>query len=206
MGVVILDRQHGWKSNTNFHAGVSKESLREVDLTRMIIAGMWDQLEHSGHKVYIFTVGTYRARHQEAARLAKLHSREKVVYLAQHINSIEGAEKGRAVYFYDKRSLRGRQLAEELEARMDGAFEFNRVTKTLECYDDSDKANGWLHRPFTTIEGIYDGPANLCGVCSEPVRMQDMPLSTTGKSLFRILHTVAQRQSSAVNAFLRSWA
>ena len=108
---------------------------------------------------------SYARRHTEAARLAKDAPGTRWLYVQCHLNSAE-RDPRYGLVGYDPRSgggkLAARSLASALERHLSAAIGSARA----------EAAEGGWSRMLGTIEGIWDGPDNLCGVCYEPAFIQ----------------------------------
>ena len=170
--IVVLDRQHVGKPGRNdLGAGVDLDNNgvidfdeREANLTPILIAACKKALETAGATVYVFQSGSYWSRHQRAIEVAETHPDALVVYVAQHLNAGGGSY---SAGFYDERSRNGAKLAMNIAGAFSAA-DLPGVSRTItrQCGPTGDWVNA-----YSTIKGIYAGPANICGYCSEPVFM-----------------------------------
>lgn len=162
--ITILDIQHAGRASRPSDMGaaydldgdghVGEAGEREVDLVRGYVEAARSALTRCGHTVAVLTDGEYGTRHAEAIRLAK--TANKAVYLACHVN----AGRGRyALVRPDSRSTGGARFARTLLRHLEGVAEL--PTGKLWPMGPTDR--GW-----SCIDGIYDGPAWLCGVLVEP--------------------------------------
>lgn len=186
--IAILDWQHHGKPGRNdrgasFDVNGDGELEYETELTRGYIDAAAHVLESAGHHVYIFDDGTYRSRHARANTIARAIA-EPVAYLACHLNA-GGGDYG--MVLYDWRSGGGAQLASELvKALSPRLAEVGRSRTMLSSPDQ------W-GRAWSTIRGIYDGPAHISGACLEPAFMDTSkhhPLFTS-EGLKRIGEAIA---------------
>lgn len=111
------------------------------------------------------TFGSLSGRQARAADLIQTHLRAYpsglAVYLACHVNAGPGGTSPSLV-LYDERSLMGRAAAESV-ARRCGLR--GRVQGT--------HAGDWTSRAWNTIRGIWSAPAGSCGLCLEPLDLND---------------------------------
>jgi len=152
--LVILDRQHHGKPGKD-DQGASFEGLVEVDLTAAYIDHAKTALEVAGVEVLVLQWGRYSQRHAYARAVADA-APEKVVYVACHVNA-GGGSYGLACH--DSRSRAGARLSEAIAAELG--------TLTGKARADGASPARWSNA-YSTIEGIYEGPASLSGVCFEP--------------------------------------
>ena len=170
--IAILDRQHAGKPNRNdLGAGVDLDGDGEIDndereanLTPILIKACKRRLLAAGAEVIVIETGSYWKRHQRANEIAQTNPDAMVVYVAQHLNAGGGSY---SAGFYDERSRNGAKLAMNI-AGVHSEAELAGVSRTItrQCGPTGDWVNA-----FNTIKGIYAGPANICGYCSEPVFM-----------------------------------
>jgi len=169
--IVILDRQHAGKRATRTDHGASydldgdgvtgEQGEREADLTldygdelaRLLCAAGIDVLRY-GWPGY---VGDYHERHAAAVRLARARPNDKCLYLALHINAGGGRY---ALTMYDARSVGGARAAGLIATALDAGLPEVTLGKVIGMVPTT---RGW-----SCIDGIYAGPANLCGVLVEP--------------------------------------
>lgn len=189
-GLVVFDRQHAGRPKPSLGAGVDLDGdgqvelhEREANLTPFYIAAATAELEAQGYDVALIDpanqgeVADYPERWTQANELASGYD-GPVAYLACHLNAGGGDY---ACALYDQRSGGGKSLAGAVMVAMRQA-ELPGVKRALprSCYDDRHSkvagrwvnANGdpaWLYRAFNTIKGIYSGPANVSGICLEPL-------------------------------------
>tara|TARA_A100001391_G_scaffold39073_2_gene21640 strand:+ start:770 stop:1384 length:615 start_codon:yes stop_codon:yes gene_type:complete len=170
--IVILDRQHyGKPGKDDLGAGVDldgdgkvESDEREARLTPTYIYAAKDYLASRGHIVYVLQEGWYSDRHVEACGIAHQHVDQKVAYIACHLNAGGG---NYSVTLSDERSKGGYKLAQSIATNM--STELPEVARHLvkECSPDL-----WTNA-YYTIKGIYSGPANISGVCFEPLFMDN---------------------------------
>jgi hypothetical protein len=190
--LAIFDIQHAGKpgkrdlgaSHDLDGDGLVEANEHEARLTPLYVKGARAMLEPSGVRVEVLEDGAYSTRHRRAAELAKEHG-GPVAYVACHLNA-GGGDYG--LVCYDYRSGNGSTLATELARKLRKRLAEHGVRRVLTGatapakrpsgslgvrWDLLPKYNGatlWP-RPYSTIQGIYKGPANLSGVCFEPVFM-----------------------------------
>jgi len=167
--IVIFDRQHyGKPGKSDLGAGYDvdedgaiESQEREANLTPLYIEPARKLLEEMGHTVYVFDSGWYSERHKRSCEIAANNPGMRVANLACHVNAGRGDY---AAMIHDERSIEGRRLAHVLSAAIfDHALPG--IERSLVRAASAD--NAWK-RGYTTIRGIYSGPANICGVCVEP--------------------------------------
>jgi len=166
--IVIFDRQHyGKPGKSDLGAGYDLDQdgnvelqEREANLTPLYIDPARKMLEGLGHTVHVLDAGWYSERHKQANAIAAA-TEEPVAYLACHINAGRGDY---AVMIHDERSAGGKQLANNLTAAL---FDHNPPGIRRFLVRGASASNAW-RRGFSTIRGIYAGPANISGVCVEP--------------------------------------
>lgn len=169
--LVILDLQHlgkpGKKDLGAAHDldgdGLIEQGENEAELTPIYVEAAKAELEAAGAKVVVLKSGSYSSRWKQAAKLAK-KVKGPVAYVACHLNK-GGGNYG--LVLHDSRSSGGERLAREVCAELQGAFSRPELERVLKAATSKDSAD-WP-RPIHTIAGIYDGPANLSGVCFEPL-------------------------------------
>jgi hypothetical protein len=167
--IVIFDRQHyGKPSGTDLGAGVDLDhdgdveaQEREANLTPLYYLPAKRTLEALGQSVYVIDSGWYSDRHDRANSIAWANQGQKVAYVACHINAGKGDY---SVMIHDQRSTNGSRLALSLSAAM-ADHSISGIERNLVRAATAD--NAWS-RAYSTIKGIYSGPANISGVCLEP--------------------------------------
>ena len=216
MGLVIFDLQHSGKprglDERGAKADVDGDGVvetweREAELTPFYVAPASRALALTGHLVVLETFGEYPDRHARAAELASRFPGLRVAYVACHINA-GGGRSGSA--FYDGRSGGGarlaRGLADELGEldELHGGFAFPSYADPQpgagagENEWRGDASKHWTWGAWSTIAGIYDGPANLSGVCVEPWFLDNpshRPLAT-GEGAERVGEALARGLSA----------
>lgn len=188
----ILDIQHAGKPGKNDLGaahdidgdGMIGAFEHEAELTPIYATAAKAALEAAGAAVEIINSGSYTNRHKHARALAAERS-GLVAYVACHLNA-GGGDYGLVVSDY--RSGNGGTLATECARVMRKKFADHGIRRVLtgqtaptkrpsgslgDRWDRLPKWGGALHwpRPWWTIKGIYSGPANLSGICYEPVFM-----------------------------------
>lgn len=101
----------------------------------------------------------YWERHRKAIELAETFA-GKVPYLALHMNAGGGSY---GLIGYDPRSVKGKELAEVV------AEHFRSKVTVLDGYCRVQALEGKWSRGLPCIDGVYAGPANICGVLLEPL-------------------------------------
>ena len=149
---------------------------REVDLVRAYVAAAAAYARSLGHTVTVLETGTYGQRHATAIRIARAAPEVEHVYLACHTNAGGGSY---GLVRPDYRSAGGLAAAERLAASLRTLPALSKVrveplypsaaAAAADGRDVSDAGKvGWWTRGWGCIEGIWSGPANLCGVLVEP--------------------------------------
>lgn len=168
--IVIFDRQHYGKPNRPHDLGAAVDldgdgqiatGEREANLTPLYIDPAKKLLEEMGHTVYVLDSGWYSDRHNRACEIAANNPGMRVAYLACHVNAGGGDY---AVMIHDARSGGGKGLANHLSAAI---CDHNLTGIRRSLVRSASADNAWK-RGYTTIKGIYSGPANISGVCLEP--------------------------------------
>ena len=170
--IVIFDRQHYGKPGGGElgaaydldHDGRIEDHEREANLTPRYYLPAKRLLEDQGHTVYVLDQGWYSARHREVRRLAMLHSSQHCVYVACHVNAgANGHTRPYSLVISDARSTQGRNIAAEVSAAMRDAD----IPGINRCITREGTETEWTNG-LNTIKGIYEGPANVAGICFEP--------------------------------------
>ena len=151
---VILDWQHHGKPGKDDH-GASFEGLRETDLSSAYINAAKDALELAGVPVLVLAYGWYSPRHTYAREAAKAVT-GKCVYVACHVNAGGGSY---GLVCYDKRSGAGKLLSDAVSSELEKLVGKSR--------SEAASPSSWTNA-YNTISGVYEGPANLSGICFEP--------------------------------------
>lgn len=156
--LVVLDRQHGFKSAT-FDPGAvdevdgTKDVVAETELTRAYIAHACARLDDLGVPWTVLGFGPYGERHALASKAA--WGVKRVAYIACHVNAGGGAY---GLVKHDTRSSGGRKLALALTSTLVPVSGLASV-KALPLRSDD---RGW-----SCISGIYDSPS-MCAALFEP--------------------------------------
>lgn len=168
--LVILDRQHAGKRSSPADVGAcydldgdgvkAETGEREIDLTLGYGERAAQALEQVGVQVVRLGwpdyVGSYDERHAQAIGHARSNKEGRCLYVALHVNA-GGGDYG--LVEYDERSGRGGAAASTLCRALTTLPELSRgKTNALDSTE-----RGWA-----CIDGLYSGPANLCGVIYEP--------------------------------------
>jgi len=129
--------------------------------------------------------GLYGRRHDQANGIATRADRgDPFAYLACHVNAGRGDY---GLIAYDYRSPRGQLLAELIGEQLANLSELSDVR-----VEPASPENDWS-RAYHTIDGIYQGPRNICGICLEPFFLDTPAHRTlaTVQGLRRIGYAVA---------------
>jgi len=208
---LILDIQHtGRKSKPGDMGaaydldgdGVTGENgEREVDLVRGYTAAARDYALSLGWRVDVLDAGEYSERHHLAGQISKGGGR--TAYLACHVNAGRGSY---GLVRPDYRSVGGFRLAEALAASLGtltpeitrARIELLYPSKTAASAGLRDVSTAdqvaWWTRGWGCIDGIYEGPAELCGCLVEPFFI-DWPghkSLTTPEGLIRLGRTLVE--------------
>lgn len=154
--LVILDRQHGFKSDV-FDSGavsvVPAPGARETDLTRAYIGYACARLDQLGVPWLVLSSGPYATRHELASKAA--WGIKRVAYIACHINA-GGGQYG--LVKHDSRSSGGKRLATALaDALLPVKGIRSSGVKVL-----TEKDRGWV-----CLSGIFEVPST-CAALFEP--------------------------------------
>lgn len=197
----ILDRQHTGKSAASADLGawadLDGDGVKDVQEYESLITPryLWHAevcIRSAGHAVIPISDGTYTERHARAADYARQTPAQRFGYVAAHLNAGDG-DYGSV--FHDSRSATGRALAEAIaQALRDRCPELARVRVFASRRGD------WTARAQTTIDGIWAGPGNLCGVVFEPCFINN----TDHRPLLR--GTGLQRIGMALADGIDAWA
>ena len=216
MGIVVFDLQHSGKPRGLNERG-AKADLdgdgvidsweHEAELTPFYVAPASRALALAGHSIVIEAFGEYSDRHARAADLAARFPDVRVAYVACHINA-GGGRSGSA--FYDGRSGGGARLGALLATEL-GSIEELYGGFAFASYADpqpgagegenewrGDTSKHWTWGAWSTIAGIYQGPANISGVCAEPWYLDQVahrPLAT-GEGAARVGEALARGLAS----------
>ena len=186
---LILDIQHtGRKSkpgdlgaaydlDSDGHPGEPGE--REVDLVRGYATAAFAYAADRDVQAVCLTEGQYEDRHWRAIKIARENPGTRWGYLACHTN----AGGGRYAFARpDYRSKGGERLAVAIVNALKTLPEID-LRRVEPLYPNGDTARreregaadtktaagiAWWTRGWSCIDGIYQGPSNLCGVLVEP--------------------------------------
>jgi hypothetical protein len=186
VGLVIFDLQHSGKPRSLDERGAKADIdgdgristwEREAELVPFYVAPATRYLAGRGHHVALEAFGDYHHRHERANQLARELEGVPVAYAACHLNAGGGRS---AQLFYDGRSRSGPMLAAHLASELEELPEI-RNGQAFASYRDpqpgagpgenewrGDTSKHWTWGAWSTIAGIYSGPANIAGVCLEP--------------------------------------
>ncbi len=168
--LVILDLQHigkpGKKDLGGAHDldgdGLVEQGENEADLTPIYVEAAVETLQAQGIHTEVLSKGSYAERWKQAAKLANVVN-GPVAYVACHLNMGEGDY---GLVCFDDRSAGGARMAREIGAELTQAFSRPELRRVI---SDPRAATSNFPRALNTIKGIYKGPANLSGVCFEPL-------------------------------------
>lgn len=211
--IAILDIQHLGKPGKNDLGashdidgdGVVEAWEHEAKLTPIYVAEAERVLTAAGVDVVVLSSGWYSTRWKKAAKIARENPDQRVAYVACHLN----ARGDYGLVCYDYRSSGGAALASSCHLSMLREWsrpEVPRVFAEATAPEEEPKGSrdrarwralpryeGRLHwpRPWWTLHGIYDGPANLSGVCYEPLALQSHPQFMNERGLGRVGRALA---------------
>ena len=204
---VFSDRQHYGKPRKPGDRGASFDidgsgtvefDEMEANLTPFIIEGRHKFLEQNGVTTEVIQSGSYPSRHGKANDFARRNPDTFVVYIADHLNRVRVPNTA-SYYsgFYDHRSRNGDHLSKNIAASVELA-ELPGISRVISR--DAEPHGSWVNA-FYTIKGIFSGPANICGYCSEPLFMDHedhrIHLSTDG------LRNIGRIQAEGILSFFR---
>ena len=155
--VVFFDIGHGGRVVNglfNQDPGATFQGLREVDLVEAYVSKARKALRDRKISSVVLSYGPYYQRQAYANSIAEKYPDEQFLYLACHVNSAE-KPGDYALVLHDGRSKKGKGSAEKL-----GIFLGARVLST--------STEDWTKNAHETIDGIYNGSNNICGLCFEP--------------------------------------
>lgn len=162
----ISDVQHVGKPGKS-DVGAVRGELREIDLAQVIACAC--SAEGRGHGITTLGAGPgwYSDRHERVNAIAKASPRVRYAYVAHHINASTG-DAAYSMFGYDARSSGGRALAESIAKAVCDEFP-GRDVRTIAC-----NPADWTGNMYNTVKGIYAGPGNISGVCSEPLFIDEL--------------------------------
>lgn len=183
---LILDIQHANRASkpgdlgaaydldSDGHPGEPGE--REVDLVRGYVAAAYAYANERDLHGVVLTEGEYEDRHWRAIKIARENPGIRWAYVAAHTNAGGGSY---ALVRPDHRSAAGARLAARVIVALEALPEIRggRVDPLYPTKDaafrDSRSVNtpdriAWWTRGWSCIDGVYQGPSNLCGVLVEP--------------------------------------
>lgn len=178
---VFFDIGHGGRivnGAFNQDPGATFGNVREVDLVEAYVFHARKALRDRKISSVVLSYGPYYQRQAYANSIAEKYPEEQFLYLACHVNASD-PPGDYALLLHDGRSKKGKASAEKL-----GVFLKARVLAT--------STKDWTKNAHETVDGIYDGPNNICGVCFEPFfinhpssaeRRTEQGLKTLGTSL-----------------------
>ena len=192
---LILDIQHAGRASKPSDLGAAADldgdgkierDEHEARLTPVYAQAAQDLAAADGVRVLRIDGGEYPTRHRVAVELAASDPGRRWLYVACHLNA-GGGDYGLVIH--DSRSQAGRLAAEAVRAEVAKLPGLRRALAGATSAEGSDWPRAW-----STIRGIYDGPANLSAICFEPCFM-DQPahrplltkagLDQIGAALFR---------------------
>lgn len=194
--LALLDIQHRGRSAHPLDYGAAadldrdglvEDGEREAELTPFYALACSDVLGRLDQRVLLITAGAYSDRHSAARALAAAWA-GPVVYLACHINA--GGGTG-AIVAHDERSRGGAALARAIVSELGGLPGIARASARPVGARSPEAFERRLHG---CIGGIYEGPANLCGVTLEPFFLDQLahaPLATD-EGLRRVGEAIAR--------------
>jgi len=171
--LAVFDRQHHGKPNRNDYGaaadidgdGVIEVWERESELTPLYINSAKKTIQSAGHTAMVEDEGWYSSRHERANINAKSVD-GPVAYVACHLNAGGGDY---CAVFYDYRSKNGRRLAEMVGSAV-GELHIPSIGRVVIRAANPDD---WTRNAYYTIKGLYAGPANISGICFEPLFMDN---------------------------------
>ena len=173
MGVLILDIQHAGKltNSTDRGAGHDINGDKKIDIWEME-AELTPRIVHFVSRQVdcrVLTYGEYSDRHKVACEIASQNPTEKYLYIALHLNSSTTASKYYGLFGHDARSVSGKNAAVLIRNSWLNRYGDSRVVET-----SANHADQYIRHMHNTIAGIYSGPSNISGVCSEPFFIQQV--------------------------------
>lgn len=172
--MLILDIQHIGKPNNprdvGAHVDIDGNGMKdaweaEAALTPIYAYAAAAAAESLGHVAIVVNQGHYWQRHNAANALAASRKgKGKVLYVACHLNA-GGGNYG--LVLHDSRSKLGASAAAAVVEGCRPAWDRLGV-RVLAPQQTSDGHPQWP-RAYQTIDGIYAGPANIAGICFEPL-------------------------------------
>jgi hypothetical protein len=191
MGLLILDRQHVGDPSDPGDVGAVLGDLVEAELTPVYIEAARDRAELAGLDVAVLDSGRYSERHAAAVRLARGRP-DRVAYVACHLNA--GKDEGwRPAAFFDHRSRGGAVLAADVTARLGRGRAF------------AARSGDWTGNAFATIRGVYEGPANLSGLCFEPLYLEQLAAMTSDCERRQALERAGRELGAGVATWCARW-
>jgi len=179
---LIIDIQHAGRKSRPNDLGASADldgdgtiEVHEHEAKLTPIYGMFarTKAEAGGVQVLWLEGGEYDWRHKAAIECAKAQPDRRWLYVACHLNAGRGDY---GLVIADARSKGGQSAARHVADALDALPELRRVVVGTTAAEGSDWPRAW-----STIDGIFAGPANLSGICFEPCfidRPEHRPLLT----------------------------
>lgn len=166
MAVIFLDRQHSGKNNRRSALGAAADLDNDGDKDVHDTEAIWTcryllaceiRLRELGHDVIPISDGAYWERHKRCNAYQK--EGELAIYIAAHLNAGVGRGIGYGSMFYDYRSSRGKELADQINACLkDACPELQGKVKSIAATPEN-----WTKNAFYTIKGV-----RAIGICAEP--------------------------------------
>src|SRR6056300_635890 len=163
--LVFLDRQHVGQVNRLKSLGAiadvdgdGEKEIHEAEAfwTGYLSLALETNLRELGHDVIPLSDGSYAERHARVNQYSA-HYGKTCIYLALHLNA-GGGDYG--AMFYDHRSSRGADLADNIAEAMEKNLSEIRVVKTIPA-----SPSDWTKNAYYTIKGVNRPVA----ICSEPL-------------------------------------
>lgn len=168
--LVMLDIQHSGKPLEDAadlgagadldHDGKVETHEMEARLTPHYASAASRVLVEQGAHVAFLTQGTYSGRHAEACRLARRFPGVPAAYIACHFNAGGG---GYGLVAHHAASVKGHALAVAVAGALKALPELRGDARVVAA----SRAGAWSNA-YATMDGIYQGPAWLSGICFEP--------------------------------------
>lgn len=196
---IILDIQHAGRSSRPGDLGASADldgdgtverDEHEARLTPLYATACQALAIRDGVKVLRIEGGEYSTRHRMAVDVAAADPGRRWLYVACHLNA-GGGNYGLVIA--DARSKAGQSAARHVADALGALPELREPRGRVVTGTTAAEGSAWP-RAWSTIDGIFAGPANLSGICFEPCFM-DAPahrplltaegLTRIGEALYR---------------------
>jgi hypothetical protein len=183
---LIIDIQHAGRASRPGDLGASadldgdgKIEPEEFEARLTPIYGMSARAkaEAGGVQVLWLEGGEYGWRHKAAIECAKAQPDRRWLYVACHLNA-GGGNYGLVIA--DARSKAGQSAARHVADALGALPELREPRGRVVTGTTAAEGSAWP-RAWSTIDGIFAGPANLSGICFEPCfidRLEHRPLLT----------------------------